>query len=302
VTATITNPVPVIGWDAPDSDWLAARNTGISASDVAAVLGFSEYATPWEVWAEKTGLHPRDAVDSEAIRLGIDLEPWLLERAQRMLGFPVVRTPARLYAHPTDTWQLASPDGEAQPPGCVPFGIEAKTAGLASGFGIPSGWSDDRVPLGYEFQARWQMRVMGWERVDIVGLVAGVGLRMWPIGRDDAIEADMVMQVAEWREQHLIRRIEPPVVARDNALMSAVWPTPTEGVIDLTDDPDIDELLFEHEERKRTAKDAKDAKDQVSAAIKRKLGPHEIAVANGRVIATWAADINGIRRLNVKGT
>lgn len=301
MTSTLTTPVPVTDWDAADEAWLAARNDGISASDVAAVLGFSEYSTPWEVWAEKVGLHPRDAVDNEAIRLGIELEPWLLDRAGRMLGIPVGRTPARLYAHPSDPWQLASPDGEAHPANASPFGIEAKTAGLASGYGIPDGWSEARVPLGYEFQARWQMRIMGWDRVDIVGLVAGVGVRLWPIERDDAVETDMVMQVTEWRQTHIIQRVEPPVVARDNALMAQIWPTPTEGVVDLTDDPDIDELLYEHRERKDRARDAKAAKDQVAAAIKRKLGPHEIAVANNRVIATWSPDVNGVRRLNVKG-
>jgi putative phage-type endonuclease len=43
--------------------WLAWRAGGISASDVAILLGLSPYKTPWRLWAEKTGL-----VRSEAER------------------------------------------------------------------------------------------------------------------------------------------------------------------------------------------------------------------------------------------
>ena len=36
--------------------WLAWRAGGVSASDVAILLGRSPYKTPWRLWAEKTGL------------------------------------------------------------------------------------------------------------------------------------------------------------------------------------------------------------------------------------------------------
>lgn len=300
ITAT-AEPRPVIGWDADRTEWLAARRNGISASDVGAVLGCSEYATPWEVWADKTGLRPADAVDNEAIRLGNELEPWLIAKADALLQVPVRRTPARTYAHPDVPWQFASPDAVAIPPSGDPFGIEAKTAGLASGFGIPEGWSEVRIPLGYEFQARWQMRVMNWQRVDVIGLIAGIGVRMWPIHRDLVLEADMVNQVQEWYERHVVRRVEPPFSPRDNALMADIWPTPTLGSVALDNDPDIVELLYTHAEGHEREKAGRDTKNAAAAGIKRKLGNHEIGTLDGRPVATWSADINGVRRLIVKG-
>ena len=36
--------------------WLEWRARGVSASDVAILLGLSPYKTPWRLWAEKTGL------------------------------------------------------------------------------------------------------------------------------------------------------------------------------------------------------------------------------------------------------
>lgn len=36
--------------------WLEWRAAGVSASDVAILLGLSPYKTPWRLWAEKTGL------------------------------------------------------------------------------------------------------------------------------------------------------------------------------------------------------------------------------------------------------
>jgi putative phage-type endonuclease len=298
VTATILHaePVPIVEWGSGDRTWLEARNFGISASDVAAVLGFSQYSTPWEVWAEKTGIRPRTVdADRESIQLGIALEPWLLVQAKHLLDVPVKRTESRLYAHPDDRWQLASPDGIAIPGDVEPYGIEAKTAGLASGFGIPDGWTDDRVPLGYEFQARWQMRVMGWRKVAIVALVAGLGLRTYEIRRDLRIEMDMVEQVGEWYRRHVLGKTEPPLGSRDNSLMDELYPGPDAGTLQLDNDPDILGLVSAYQSGIAREVAGRAEKETATAAMKRKLGNHCIGTLDGREVITWRTKRGNIR-------
>ena len=39
-----------------DEDWHQWRINGITASEIAVILGISPYKTPWQLWAEKTGL------------------------------------------------------------------------------------------------------------------------------------------------------------------------------------------------------------------------------------------------------
>lgn len=290
MTAILAEPVPVVRWSASRDEWLATRRHGISASDVSAVLGFSEYATPWEVWADKTGVRPREVdADKEAIRLGNALESWLLAQARHLLGVPVEHTSAWLYAHPAAAWQLASPDGQALPEDGRPFGIECKTAGLASGFGVPAGFTDTRAPLGHELQCRWQMRVLGWERVDLVALVAGLGLRRYTFTHDLAIEADMVAQVAEWRHRHLVRGIEPAMGPRDNALMDQTYPAGTEGSVALDGDPDLVELLYSYRDGLTREAQGRAVKEAATAALKRKLGNHCAGTVANREVVTWHA-------------
>lgn len=284
----VADAVPVIGWREPDARWLAARRSGVSASDVAAVLGYGPYKTPWEVWADKTGVRARE-VDAarEAIRLGVAMEPWLLAQARHMLGQEVTRTASRLYAHPVERWQLASPDG-ATGSGDRPTAlIEAKTAGLASGFGVPAGWSDERAPLGYELQCRWQMRVCGVDTAHLVALVAGVGLRRYTYHRDIGIEADLVAQVAEWRDKHLIRGIEPAMGPADNALMDATHPAGGAGSVALDTVPDIVEVLYEYHDGLNREAAGRAAKEAATARLKRLLGDHTTATVAGREVATW---------------
>jgi len=287
-TAIAPPPTRVIGWAQTDTQWLNARRKGISASDIAAILGYSQYATPWEVWADKTGLRPREVdADKEAIRLGVALEPWLLRQAAHHLGTVVERTTARLYAHgwPESHWRLASPDGCVA--GNIEELVEAKTCGLASGFGIPDGWSHARAPLGYEFQCRWQMHVLGARRVHLTALVANVGLIHHTYERDLSIEADMVAQVDEWYQQHLVRRIEPPMTARDNQLMDALYPTPTAGSIALDNDPTVIEALYAYRDGLEEEKRGKATKEAATALLKRKVGEHELATLDDRPAITW---------------
>jgi len=42
------------------AEWLAWRDLGVSASDVATILGENPHKTPWSLWAERTGLQEKE--------------------------------------------------------------------------------------------------------------------------------------------------------------------------------------------------------------------------------------------------
>lgn len=282
--APASSATGIIGWEHTDEQWLAAREGGISASDVAVLLGFSPYQTPAQLWAQKTGRPFPPIVVNEAMQLGLDLEPWLLERSARHLG-PVTRTPSRLYAHPEYPWRMASPDGMIV--GTTDL-VEAKTAGLTSGFGIPLGWSEETIPLGYNFQARWQMHVLDAPRVHVPALVAGLGFRLYTLERDLVIEADMVAQVTEWYERHILGDVEPPLGAGDLEALGLRYPNPTAGAVEL-DDTDAHDLWIAyraaHEREKRAGAD----KTAAGAGLKLLLREHDAGTVEGQVICTWKA-------------
>lgn len=277
-------PAPLVGWDASDDDWHAARMKGVGASSAATVLGFIKWRTPWQVWAEKTGA-PRPADDpSSAAELGNDLEPWLLDQASKLIGRPVTRTPHRLYAHPKAAWRLCSPDGQVVGSDVL---VELKTAGLASGWGIPHGWDDDRVPLGYEVQARWQMHVMDASAVEIVALVAGLGVIRRTVVRDYGIEEDLVTQVADWWQQFVVARVEPPFELADKETVAFLYPRVArdEVDLDLTDAPALLARRIGAAQRRKAAKDEVEA---IDIQLKALIGDHDVARVGGRIAYSWS--------------
>ncbi|WP_250029702.1 YqaJ viral recombinase family protein [Paractinoplanes maris] len=283
-SATLTGPVGVIGWELDDDAWREQRKHGLGGSDISAVLGFSGYTSPWAVWAEKTGVRSwQDDISSAAADLGVELEPWLLGKAARLLGVDVTQPEFRTYAHPVHRWRTCSPDGIS------PLGlIELKTAGLASGFGSPPGWADGGTPLGYEFQCRWSLHVMDAARIDLIGLVAGMGVVHRTFHRDLAIEADLVDQVSEWHRRHIVGGVEPPLGAVDNDDMLRRYPVTTGATVDLsgTHAAELHQAYLSARARESRAKADKEA---AGAALKNLIGVAEAAEVEDKTIAKWSA-------------
>ena len=62
------------------SKWLARRRRGITATDVAAILGMSKYATPLDVYLTKRDGDQKEA--TYAMQRGNALEPLLIDEWQ----------------------------------------------------------------------------------------------------------------------------------------------------------------------------------------------------------------------------
>jgi putative phage-type endonuclease len=277
----VTRAVPVAGWGS-EREWLAARRTGLGASEAAAALGFVRYRTPWQVWAEKTDTRRPPELGSPAGELGHALEPWLLQQAATMLGRPVARTPARLYAHPGHPWRLASPDAM-----CGAALVEAKTAGLVSGWPVRGDWTEDRIPLGYELQVRWQMHVMGAPAVEVVALVAGVGLRRWSVQRDPGIEAELVAQVAQWWQTHVVGGLEPPLGPYDRPTAEQRWPAATAGPLDL-DGTELGELIARRQQAAEREEVAGLEREECDNRVRALLGEHREGWLDGQWAVRWS--------------
>lgn len=106
----LSTAVPVIGHDAPEQEWLAARRAGIGASEIASVLRVpGAFTSPFALWWSK-----RMSWDTErtfAMRVGQVLEEPIGQLfAEEHPGLTVVRPLHRLYRHPEHEWMLASPD------------------------------------------------------------------------------------------------------------------------------------------------------------------------------------------------
>lgn len=187
---------------------LAMRRTGISSSDVAAIVGLSPWETAHDVYAKKRGLVP-DEEPTLRMRMGTALEDLLAELYTERTGQALVRT-GLTYKSPHSAWMLATPD-RFRPvayPSLGPIHLaELKLAGdrLSEDWGADG----DAVPDYVRCQCAWQMAVLEADRCDVAAIV-GDEFKVFFLVRNLALESTLVDACAAfWRDT--TRGIAPPV-------------------------------------------------------------------------------------------
>jgi putative phage-type endonuclease len=181
---------------ATEAEWLAARRTGITASEIGIVMGLSPYSSPFALYHQKAGDLPGQE-DDLAMAIGRHFEDFVAARfAEQRPEFWASGDGRQLYRHPERRWQMATPDrilferppewlgipqshlGTGLPDVCAV--LECKTD---EGF---DGWGDDgtdEIPVHYRCQVLWQMDVMGVQAGFVACLfVSRRQLRVYEIG------------------------------------------------------------------------------------------------------------------------
>jgi hypothetical protein len=144
------------------------------------------------------------------------------------------------------------------------------------------------------------MAVLGVQtRVHVVGLVAGHGLRSWPVEWDPVAEAQLVRAAGEWWDTHVVGDVEPAMFPADDATMNAIYP-PVEGAVGL---PAVAEfVLEEYREAVADGAAAGRRRKELAATLKRWLAGATVGELDGRQVVTWYENSAGVRSLRVKGT
>jgi putative phage-type endonuclease len=219
----------VLPGSAPEADWLEARRHGITASEIAIVMGLSPYSSPFALYHRKTGALPQEQ-DKAVFERGHVLEPYIAEKfAERKPEFLVAGTGRELYAHPERPWQLATPDRQVFDD--FPVNAAGPLAVLECKTDAGGDWGDegsDDIPVHYRAQVLWQMDVMGVT----TGYVACLLVRPWKV-RVYEITHDPLCGSAQFRPHGLCRVCQDLAIMRGEAREFL-------DRIDLGDPPDVD--------------------------------------------------------------
>ena len=207
--ATILNKVPTR--DMSREAWLALRRQSIGGSDAAGIVGLSKWASPYSVWAEKTGRLPEQP-DNEAMRQGRDLEDYVAHRWSEETG-RTCRRENKILCNPQYPWAHANVDrlvvGARE-------GLECKTT---SALDLRT-FKDVEFPEQYYVQCVHYLAVTGLERWHLAVLVFGRGFYCYTLERDQAeINALMDAEEAFW---HLVETDTPPDVDGTDATTAAL--------------------------------------------------------------------------------
>lgn len=164
--------------------WLAERRNGIGSSDVAAILGVSDYATAVHVYRDKIGIVSEDQA-GEAAYWGTVLEDKVAQDWCRR-NASVIRK-VGLVAHVDHDWMRATLDrrvlecplNRESRESCA---LEIKCRSAFKG----AKWKRD-VPDDVLAQVQWQAAVTGFDHVHVAVLIGGNDYRQTVIRVDPAI-------------------------------------------------------------------------------------------------------------------
>ena len=180
--------------DMTREQWVESRRNSIGGSDAAALLGLNPYASPFSLWAEKTGaVVPEDISMKEAVRLGHVLEPYVAQRFTELTG-KKVRRENYILKNADYPWAHANVDrlviGEKA-------GLECKTTSALN----LSKFKNGEYPANYYCQCMHYLAVTGLERWYLAVLIGNQEVRVFVIERDeDEIKALMDMEAQFWAQ------------------------------------------------------------------------------------------------------
>lgn len=166
-------------------EWLEERKKSLGGSDVGAVLGMSEYSSPYTIWAEKTGKLP-SFEGNEWTRLGNDLEDYVAKRFCEVSGLKVVNDKATWR---NDKYPHLHANFDRKVVG-MRAGVECKLTSELNAKNYKNGAFPDR----FYAQCVEYLCVTEFERWFLVVLIYGKGIKIYQMTR---IPNDIV---PEWCE------------------------------------------------------------------------------------------------------
>lgn len=212
---------------------LAIRRTGITATDARVLAGEDPYGrTPHDVWRSKV-LGEEDFIETEAIELGNDLEPIVIPRVAKKVGYHVLRVDPELLTmrHRKVEHHVATPDALLARTAFhdAEATAQVKVCGLhaAGEWGKPEDGADG-VPDHVLIQDAWEMHVSG-HPVSFVGALIGTEVRVYRIELTpdiaELIEATIEVVDRFWRD-HVVANRPPTIDGSEGSarMLKALFP------------------------------------------------------------------------------
>lgn len=179
------------------------RKNGIGGSDAAAVAGFSQYRTSYDVYADKLGIsEPKK--QTEAMYWGNIQEDNIIKRYEELTGLKVTKKEQTFY-HDEYKFILGNIDGFVDSLNTI---VEAKTARIAKDWG-KEGTAE--IPDDYLFQVAHYAMVLNVSRVDIPVLIGGSDFRIYKYERNDDFEKALLKKEVNFWKNHVEAKIPPPI-------------------------------------------------------------------------------------------
>ena len=184
-----------------NTEWLRLRKSGIGGSDAGAICGVNPYSSAMKVFRDKTSESVEEQ-DSEAVRIGHDLEDYVAQRFTEATGLKV-RKSNFMYRSVEHPFMIADVDrivvGEDA-------GLECKTASAYNA----DKWADGNIPLHYIMQCYHYMAVTGKRVWYIAAVILGREFTYRRLEWDDDLIGRLISIEEDFWNDHVVPGIIPP--------------------------------------------------------------------------------------------
>lgn len=266
------------------------RSQFLGGSDVAAVMGLSPWATPVELWMQKTGRQPREEPTEAKQRIydrGHKLEPFIRDMVidkLREAGHVVELIACNeRYADAEHPFLACEIDFELMLDG-EHINCDAKSV---SGFARKK-WGEvdtEDVPIEYAAQFMHGLGVTGRGKCLVAALRSFDDVDIyWTLRDDETITAMRAKCVQFWNE-HVLADVPPdPMEFSD---IKALFPLDNGQAIDATDE--IAQKVADLKRVKAAIKDLEEQEELLTFDVGEFISPNAILKHQGKEIATWKA-------------
>jgi len=277
------------------------RSRFLGGSDAAAVMGLSPWATPVELWMQKTHRVPPEVIDPVRQRMfdrGHKLEPFIREMAITKLedmGLEVELVAVNeRYVDPDHPFLSCEIDFELRVTGEIEIGGEVYVldhehincdAKSVSGFARKK-WGEtdsEDVPIEYAAQFMHGLGITGRGKCLVAALRSFDDVDIFWTLRDDETIAVMREKAVRFWNDHVLGDTPPdPIDFSDIKLM---FPMDNGHAIEAT--PEIAAKVVQLADVKARIKDFEEAEEALTFEIADFISPNALLTFEGKEIASW---------------
>lgn len=271
--------------------WLAARQQGIGASEVASVLGINPFESAYELWRRKK--HPEAFVKTEnfAMKAGHYLEDAVAKFYADETGASIIKSSRVdfMFVDKDRPWLRVSPDRTFWSAGDVHNEknkriLECKTTQRQI--------DPDDIPNHWFVQVQMNLGVSGMQNGALAWLTAGREFGQISIPFHQSFYEEVCEEVTRFWKDYIIGDAEPEAATIGDVL--AKYARSAEGkIIEAT--PEVFEAYKDLKEVRRELDALEEREKTLANTIKIALRDGEVLTYGGSTIATWKSAKNSLK-------
>lgn len=265
----------------PTKQWVKARRTSLGGSEVAAVLGHSQYTTPLRLWMIKKGLI--EPMQGNAVtEFGHVFEPVMAEKFTQLTGLKTRNAP-KTYAHAHHPYLRGNIDRQIMASNTHPGTglLELKTT---TSYRLKH--LDGPYPVEWKYQIQFYLALTGYEYAYLLIYERDTAEYHKPIiiFRDQRFIDDMIAKVTTWWDRHIVGGVRPDPINGEDRLI--LFPeAKSDVVVEAT--PKAYGYYTELLDIKERIKKLESHEEHYKSLLMDQLKNAERMVVGGRNLVTW---------------